>query len=72
MVQSGYRMSRDRIETPCIDVCVVDETTGRCMGCGRTLAQIAAWASISVEERRRIMATLAPGRNAGTGKVDAE
>jgi uncharacterized protein len=46
------------METPCIDVCVIDAKTGLCAGCGRTLAEIAGWASMTDDERRRIMLTL--------------
>ena len=40
-------------ESPCIDVCEVEN--GGCTACGRTLEQIAAWSSLSDEERREIM-----------------
>lgn len=46
------------IETPCINVCSIDLSTGLCAGCGRTRGEIAAWSSISHEQRRSIMAEL--------------
>jgi predicted Fe-S protein YdhL (DUF1289 family) len=46
------------LETPCVNVCLLDEETGHCVGCGRTIAEIAGWASLSDGERRAIMATL--------------
>jgi len=46
------------LETPCINVCLLDDETGTCVGCGRTLAEIAAWATMSDAERRAIMASL--------------
>ena len=52
------------METPCIDVCVVDPVTDTCTGCRRTLAEIAAWSRMSSAERRRIMAAL-PTRRRG-------
>ena len=30
------------IESPCIKVCAVDPRSGLCLGCGRSLAEIAA------------------------------
>jgi predicted Fe-S protein YdhL (DUF1289 family) len=51
------------IATPCIKVCVVDGESGLCMGCYRTLAEVASWSAIDDETRRRIMADL-PGRRA--------
>ncbi|WP_207199568.1 DUF1289 domain-containing protein [Rhodoplanes elegans] len=56
------------IETPCNKVCTVDRATGFCLGCGRTLAEIAEWSDFSDDERRRIMAAL-PGRLAGLPAV---
>jgi predicted Fe-S protein YdhL (DUF1289 family) len=46
------------IESPCNKVCTVDKASGLCIGCGRTLAEIATWASVSSGERTRIMAVL--------------
>jgi uncharacterized protein len=45
------------IETPCINVCVVDPS-GHCVGCGRSLREIATWSTLSDEARRRIMTAL--------------
>jgi hypothetical protein len=46
------------IETPCTKVCRVDPVSGLCIGCGRTLNEIAQWAALSAAERAAIMATL--------------
>ena len=46
------------IKTPCIKVCAVSGQTGLCVGCGRTLAEIAGWSELSEVERRAIMAEL--------------
>ncbi len=46
------------ITTPCIDVCVLDPVSDMCRGCGRTVEEIAAWASLGEAERARIMADL--------------
>jgi len=35
------------VETPCVNLCLLDTATGACFGCGRTLAEIASWASMS-------------------------
>jgi predicted Fe-S protein YdhL (DUF1289 family) len=45
-------------DTPCIAVCVIDPTTGLCLGCGRTLAEIARWHAMERSERLSVMATL--------------
>ena len=48
------------IKTPCIKVCVVDGPTGLCLGCGRTLPEIAKWARLTPDERDAVMAALPP------------
>jgi hypothetical protein len=46
------------IETPCTRVCVVDPTRKLCIGCGRSLDEIARWIDFTAAERARIMAQL--------------
>ena len=46
------------METPCINVCDIDRETGLCMGCGRTIDEIARWGSMTIAERRQIMTVL--------------
>jgi predicted Fe-S protein YdhL (DUF1289 family) len=53
------------IETPCQRICVVDGMTSACIGCGRTLAEIAQWTKFTPAQRRAIMAEL-PARMART------
>jgi hypothetical protein len=43
------------IESPCIKVCTMDGASGLCIGCGRTLDEIARWSSLGDAERRGIM-----------------
>jgi len=46
------------VSSPCIKVCAVSGQTGLCIGCGRSLAEIAAWSSLDERARREIMAEL--------------
>jgi len=46
-------------ETPCIAVCMTDLETNLCLGCGRTLPEIARWPTMESAERRALMAQLA-------------
>lgn len=46
------------IATPCVKVCVVDGASGHCLGCRRTLSEIAGWSGFTDEERARITAEL--------------
>ena len=53
------------LDTPCINICLLDEETGLCLGCGRSIREIAGWTSMSDAERRAVMAEL-PARKART------
>jgi len=46
------------LETPCVNICLLDDALGLCVGCGRTIEEIAHWATMSDRERRAIMAVL--------------
>lgn len=51
-------MSAPIISTPCVKVCVIDPHSALCIGCGRTVAEIAAWTAMSEAERVAVMAGL--------------
>jgi predicted Fe-S protein YdhL (DUF1289 family) len=51
------------IASPCNKVCVMDAEQRYCRGCWRTLAEIAAWGSMTDEERRAVLARLEQRRN---------
>jgi predicted Fe-S protein YdhL (DUF1289 family) len=40
--------------SPCINVCVMNNASGLCQGCWRTLDEIAAWAGAGDEQKRSI------------------
>src|SRR5277367_6486379 len=46
------------IPTPCVKVCVVDGESGLCLGCFRTLKEIASWAALTDADRAELMAEL--------------
>jgi predicted Fe-S protein YdhL (DUF1289 family) len=46
------------IESPCIKICIIHAEKGLCLGCGRSLGEIAAWSSMSGDDRIRLMAEL--------------
>jgi predicted Fe-S protein YdhL (DUF1289 family) len=51
------------IKTPCVKVCVVDGESGLCLGCYRTLPEVAGWAALSDLERDAILAELPARRS---------
>jgi predicted Fe-S protein YdhL (DUF1289 family) len=44
--------------SPCIAVCRLDPATQLCIGCGRSIAEIASWPDLSDAERKAIMRRL--------------
>ena len=49
---------RDEIDSPCTNICQIHPDTELCLGCARTVDEIATWSRISPEERQAIMADL--------------
>jgi uncharacterized protein len=39
------------VQSPCIDICKLDATTGLCMGCLRTRDEIRGWKTMTDDER---------------------
>ena len=46
------------VASPCNNVCRIDDASGWCVGCLRTLDEIAAWASVDDDQRRAVLAEL--------------
>jgi predicted Fe-S protein YdhL (DUF1289 family) len=55
------------IASPCNKVCVMDAEGRYCLGCARTLDEIARWGAMSDAERAAVLAAL-PARRTGTGE----
>jgi predicted Fe-S protein YdhL (DUF1289 family) len=46
----------DALSSPCISVCTLDPTRAYCIGCLRTITEIGAWRTMSVAEKRAVVA----------------
>jgi hypothetical protein len=46
------------VESPCINVCRMHEPSGHCLGCGRTLDEIALWSVLDDDDKRAVRALL--------------
>ena len=55
-------------ESPCTKVCTIHPDTRLCLGCRRSLDEIAAWSGMTPEARRAVLAAL-PGRSASPGRA---
>jgi hypothetical protein len=58
------------VPSPCISVCAIDEATGLCAGCLRTLDEIAVWTVLDDDERRAVWARI--GVRRATAGVPSE
>ena len=54
----------DHVPSPCISVCVLDANGVQCLGCFRTLDEIAAWSVLDADAKRRVLAALPQRRTA--------
>ena len=54
------------IQSPCVRICTLDTSAGVCLGCGRTIAEIARWTAMGAAERAAVMTQL-PARLAASG-----
>ncbi len=50
--------------SPCISVCRIDERTGLCAGCFRTIEEIGEWMILPPERRDEILRRIAQRRGA--------
>ena len=52
------------IPSPCVAVCQIDPANGYCLGCWRTIEEIAGWSGFDEQSRRQIIAELHGRRGA--------
>ncbi|MES0808529.1 DUF1289 domain-containing protein [Roseibium sp. SCPC15] len=56
------------MKSPCINICQIDQESGLCTGCLRSLDEIAGWASYSDDERAEVLSDLDRRRENGSPK----
>ena len=49
---------RDEIQSPCVKLCVVHPEERLCVGCLRSMEEIATWSRLTHEARAAVMADL--------------
>ena len=60
--------ARVTVASPCRNICRMHEPSGVCVGCGRTLDEIALWSVLDDDDKRFVWALL-PERLAGLGSL---
>jgi predicted Fe-S protein YdhL (DUF1289 family) len=58
MVAADAAARPTMIESPCVKICTLDARSGLCLGCGRTINEIARWTAMSAAERIRVIGEL--------------
>ena len=53
------------IPSPCISVCQVDNATGCCIGCHRSIDEIREWPIMTAEQKTAALARIAGRKAAG-------
>lgn len=48
----------EEIVSPCIGVCAMNDSTGFCMGCYRTVDEIREWWNMTDQEREKVIGSL--------------
>ena len=48
----------EQVSSPCISICVMDAASGFCIGCLRTLDEIASWSVLDADARRAVLAAI--------------
>ena len=51
------------VKSPCINICAINYNVGFCMGCKRTIEEIANWSNLSNVERKKILIKLITDMN---------
>lgn len=49
---------RDEVQSPCVKICVVHPEERLCVGCYRSIDEIARWSRMTDDERRAVLADL--------------
>ncbi len=53
------RLLRSGPPSPCISVCTIDEKTGWCLGCARTIDEIRDWIVLMPDRKQALLEELA-------------
>ena len=43
------------VKSPCTSICAIDPKIGLCVGCKRTIKEIANWSNLSDVEKKKIL-----------------
>ena len=44
-----------KVDSPCINICQIDETNSFCIGCSRTIKEISEWSTYNDKQKKKIL-----------------
>ncbi|MEI6099635.1 MAG: DUF1289 domain-containing protein [Alphaproteobacteria bacterium] len=50
--------ARVEVDSPCVKICVIHPQERLCLGCYRTMEEIATWSRLTSEDRRAVIEAL--------------
>jgi uncharacterized protein len=59
-------LSSTDVPSPCINVCTMNDSSGLCNGCWRTLDEIAWWSQLDDDDKRAVWVALRQRREQAT------
>ena len=62
VVSSDQVIVRKKLISPCAGVCILNTETKFCLGCYRTINEIARWQDMSADDQHLVMIELAKRR----------
>lgn len=65
----GQPSESERVISPCVGICRLDDKGEYCIGCLRTLPEIAAWAGAGEEFKRAVWRELPERRRRLNGNI---
>lgn len=55
-------LAPEHVPSPCVKVCALDPRQGYCVGCLRTVDEVAGWLEMTAEEKRAVLERVARRR----------
>jgi len=63
------RLLRSGPPSPCISVCTIDDRTGWCLGCARTIDEIRDWIIMMPDQKQALLEQLAERQSKRRGST---
>jgi len=54
-MQAAAADAAQAVPSPCVSICRMDPASGLCVGCLRTLDEIAQWSSMADDDKRAVL-----------------